>query len=273
MALDAYEILDGSETESTLSSPVTADERKAVRDCRAWKSKIAGYICDTLDAGQLTVISDVTINDAHAIWTTLLTCFESKDTNSQLFATQQLLSLHKGDTGHESKNFSEYGAQCISAANLLHNLLPPGASMMAAVPATGGAIATPAVLTPGFTAANLVDELAIGMIIIGLGSTNEEHQLKHTLTHINVSTVNKILEELQKADNLVRSDNLASASNPNDPLTSKAKPSKSKPLLHCHHHGDNRTHESKDCNALKLEVKQKSEAVMKKSKGKQCAQV
>ena len=118
------------------------------------------------------------------------------------------------DSGHESENFSKYGAQCVNAANLLWNLLPPGASITAAIPDENGAIKTFAVLTLGFTTANLVDELAIGIIIIGLGSSNDQHQLKHTLTHKGVSTLDAVLTELQKADNLVRSDGITVASTP-----------------------------------------------------------
>ena len=272
LTIDAYEILTGEETEPTLSPSPTAEERKAVREFKGHKSKIAGYICDTLDAGQLTVISALAVNDGHSIWTALLAHFKSKDTNSRLFATQQHLSLCKGDAGHESENFSDYGTRCISAANLLHNLLPPGASMTAATAASGGVIDQPAVLIHGFTAANLVDKLAIGMIIIGLGATAEECQLKHMLTHMNISTVDKIIEELQKADNLVRSDNLAIASNPSEALVAKAKASSSKPSFQCQDHGRNRMHKTEDCNTLKNIAKQKAEeaAAAKKTKGKQC---
>ncbi|KAF8573110.1 hypothetical protein K439DRAFT_1625304 [Ramaria rubella] len=109
LQIDAYGILDGSETEPTKNATPTSDDLKLARDFRSCKSKIAGYIRDTLDTGQRTIIANLAPNDGLGIWKALLARFESKDTNSRMFATQQLLSLHKGDGEHESENFSKYG--------------------------------------------------------------------------------------------------------------------------------------------------------------------
>ncbi|KAF8575308.1 hypothetical protein K439DRAFT_1623687, partial [Ramaria rubella] len=97
LQIDAYDILDGSETEPTKNATPTSDDLKSARDFCSHKSKIAGYIHDTLDTGQGTIIVNLAPNDALGIWKALLARFESKDTNSRMFATQQLLSLCKGD--------------------------------------------------------------------------------------------------------------------------------------------------------------------------------
>ena len=107
---DAYDILNGSETELKLPARATSDDHKAIRDFRSHRSKMAGYLHDTLDAGQCTIIANIEPTNARAIWIAILGRYESKDTNSRLFATQQLLSLHMSNSGHESENFSEYGA-------------------------------------------------------------------------------------------------------------------------------------------------------------------
>lgn len=265
LGFDAYDILTQEETEPTLSTTPTSEELRALRDFRSRKSKIAGYIRDTLDAGHLALIANIPANDAPGIWDILLAHFESKDTNSRLVAMQELLALRMRDAGHESENFSTYGARCVSASNRLRNLLPEGASMSAAVASANGTIATPAILNPGFTATNLVNELAIGMIIIGLGSTPEERQLKHTLTHKTISTVEDIMVELQKADNLVRSDNIAAGSTTTEALAAKVrgKP-KSDIMFICSIHGKNRSHKTDDCNVVRRQKKEATDAKFKK---------
>ena len=117
-----------------------------------------------------------------------------------------------------------------------------------AIPDENGAIKTPAVLTLGFTTANLVDELAIGIIIIGLGSSDDQYQLKHTLTHKGVSTLDAILTKLQKADNLVCSDGIAVESTPLTSAGTLAAKGK-KASFNCLLHVKNMTHNTKDCRA------------------------
>ena len=107
---DTYDILDSSETEPKLLARATSDDHKAIRDFRSPRSKMVDYLHDTLDAGQCTIIANIKPTNAHAIWIAIFGHYESKDTNSHLFATQQLLSLHMSDSGHESENFSEYSA-------------------------------------------------------------------------------------------------------------------------------------------------------------------
>ena len=51
---DAYDILDGTETGPTFSPNSAAEEKKAIRKFESCRSKIVGYICDTLDARQHT---------------------------------------------------------------------------------------------------------------------------------------------------------------------------------------------------------------------------
>src|ERR1700722_2607302 len=143
LQFDAYEILIGTESEPTLSMQATPEERKAIRDYRSGRNKIAGYILDTLNAGQLTILASIEPTDPAGIWTALLAHFKSKDTNSHLFTMQQLILLCMGDPEHESKNFSKFGTQYVSAANILHNLLPIGAIITPAVPAANSTIQTP----------------------------------------------------------------------------------------------------------------------------------
>ena len=107
---DTYDILNDSETEPKLLARATSDDHKAIRDFRSRRSKMVGYLCDTLDAGQCTIIANIEPTNARAIWIAILGCYESKGTNSRLFATQQLLLLCMSDSGHESENFSKYGA-------------------------------------------------------------------------------------------------------------------------------------------------------------------
>lgn len=274
LGLDAWDIMKGTETEPT---GATAEALRSIRDFKGRKNKGASYIRGTLDHLQKTVVAHLAINDLPGIWDALLAKHETKDTNSRLLAVQQLLNLRKGDAGHESENYSTFGARCMSAANLLRNLLPPGASVtpasMVAAIGTGittAAVLTPEVLTQGFSATNLVDELGIGMIIIGLGNSNDEHQLKHTLTHMGVDTVDRVLEELKKADNLVRSDELANPGSSGEALLAKAKGKSTRTKKHCTEHPDSTTHDTKDCITLKRRKEKadsaKKSAVAKKAK-------
>ncbi|KAF8578387.1 hypothetical protein K439DRAFT_1638859 [Ramaria rubella] len=156
-----------------------------------------------------------------------------------MFATQQLLSLHKGD----------------------------GASITG-VTANTSRLGN-ATLNHGFTAANLVDELAIGIIIIGLGSSPDEHQLKHTLTHVGINTVDKVLEELQKAENLARSSNIANTLNP-EALAAMAKRTASHSTqFFCTQHPLTTTHNTVNCRTLKAQKKGNDDSKKtKENKGK-----
>ena len=77
------------------------------------------------------------------------------------------------------------------------------------------------------------------MIIIGLGFEQNDWQLQSTLTHIGVSSLAKILEELQNADILAKSSALAEATlSSANALTVKRKPTTtSKNLFDCAIHG------------------------------------
>lgn len=55
---------------------------------------------------------------------------------------------------------------------------------------------TASTFVKGFGASNLVDELMVSMIIIGLGFDEKDHQLQSTLMHLGVESLAKILEEL-----------------------------------------------------------------------------
>ena len=117
--------------------------------------------------------------------------------------------------------------------NIFKGLLPAGATYT-------GEKATHAkvIFNEGFTARDLIDELTISMIIIGLGFKQNDWQLQSTLTHIGVSSLAKIPEELQNTNILAKSSALAEAtSSSTDALTAKKKKTHyhiQKPLQLCY---------------------------------------
>ena len=246
LMLNAYEILMGTET---LTSAGT--DTAAVASFKARQSQLAGHIGNTLNDAHRALLKNATPsiapNDAYGIWTALVNHFESKTTNTCYFAVQGMMALCKGDAGHENETYSAYGACCIRETNVLKNLLPAGATY------TAGKEKCTCSFKQGFSARDLVDELTINMIVVGLGFEEKDRQLQSTLTHIGISSLDKILEELRKADTLIKSKALAEATSSSvDALTAKKRPSTtSKNLFDCVVHGRNTTHDTKDCKVVK----------------------
>ncbi|KAG8909153.1 hypothetical protein FRC01_007101, partial [Tulasnella sp. 417] len=112
---------------------------------------------------------------------------------------------------------------------------------------------TESVIDPGFTALTLVDEIAINVILIGLGQSEEVQHLKHTIIHTGLQSLTDVLNALQKADTLHKSDEMSmtnssalAARQPQRPTPT----SKDKGKYYCSVHGKNKSHNSKDCKKL-----------------------
>ena len=242
LMLNAYNILMGTET-----LPSADTDETAVANFKARQSRLAGNIGSTLNEVHRALLRNATPKiaptDAHGIWVFIVNHLESKTTNSRLFAAQEMIALRKGDADHENEMYSAYGARCVWQGNIFKGLLPAGATC------TRGKV----MFNEGFTARDLVDELTISMIIIGLGFKQKDRQLQSTLTHIGVGSLTKILEELRNADILAKSSALAEATSSSaDALTAKRKPpTASKHLFECAIHGKNGMHDLKDCKVIK----------------------
>ena len=205
--IDAYRILMGTETLSTVGN-----DPAALVSFRARQSQLAGNISSTLNEGHHVLVRNATPkiapDDARGIWDFIVNNVESKTTNSRLFAAQEMIALWKGDAGHENKTYSAYGACFVSQGNVFKNLLPAGPTFIAESVAQGKAMPSDigfvsSRFSEGFGARDLVDELTISMIIIGLGFNEKDRQPQSTLMHIGIGSLARILEALRNADTLV----------------------------------------------------------------------
>ena len=152
--LNAYDILMGTETLATASTDVVA-----IAGFRAHQLRLSGTIGSTLNEGHDALIKNATPeiapNDAHGIWKFMVNKLKSKSTNACLYAAQEILALCKGDAGHKNETYSAYGTCCVQQGTIFRNLLP--------------GIKPKTKTDNKFTTMDLVDELTINMIIIGLG--------------------------------------------------------------------------------------------------------
>ena len=154
LMLNAYNILMGTERLGSASMDVTV-----IASFRSCQLRLAGTIGSTLNEGHDALIKNATPeiapNDAHGIWKFMVNELKSKSTNAHLYAAQEILALCKGDAGHKNETYSAYGTHCVQQGSIFKNLLP--------------GIKSKTKTTDEFTTMDLVNELTINMIIIGLG--------------------------------------------------------------------------------------------------------
>ena len=260
LMLNAYGILMGTET-------LDKTDEAAAANFTARQSRLAGNIGSTLNEAIRALLRNANPKidpiDAHSTWKFIVNHLESKSTNSRLFAAQEMIALRKGDTGHENETYSAYGACCIRQGNTFKNLLPAGATC------TGdNALLAKITFDEGFTARDLVDELTVSMIIVGLGFEEKDRRLQSTLTHIGVGSLTRILEELRNTDTLIRASALAEATSSSvNALAARKKPATtSKSLFECIVHGKNATHDTKECKVVKSALENAKNTKPKKEK-------
>ena len=198
LELNAYEILTNTE------SPPDPKDRRLVAEYSARRSKLAGYIRSTLDMVQITtVLSGVDILDLPAVFVKLVTTYKPKTSASRVSLLQELTTLRK----KEEETFEQYGSRAIEIASRLIALLPKGASYEKEKPTKldgfvhgdGHTTASPvykaatfnhlsadrgSTFDAGYSAKDLARDLALSMIPIGLGTSENEKMLRHTLNHI-----------------------------------------------------------------------------------------
>lgn len=301
MAVGALKIVRGSERPPRMSQTPTMDEEKRMLEYEKRKQAAAAFLRSTLDAGQRTLIQALEPEDVEGAWDTILAHFESKDVGSRFFGTQKLLMLRKGETGHEEENYYEFGSRVVAAADIIKNLLPMGAQyeqevtkmatykaevVTPAVPPTDTTGYTPAVVTPStftqatlrpsvfklnYTAEMYVEELAINVIVVGLGSSESDRQLKRILIHNSTDTLEECMEELRKADNLDASDLLGGIADA-AALAARVVPTPPEQTKFCSHHGKG-NHSSADCNFLRKQREEQNARGNEKKKKKQRAQL
>ena len=93
-------------------------ELKARASFTERRSRLVGYIRSTLDHSQTTtIIGNVDILDAPAIWKQLLAAYEPKDSGGRISVLQELITLRKGDAEHENESYSDYGTCAIGLAS------------------------------------------------------------------------------------------------------------------------------------------------------------
>lgn len=202
----------------------------------------------------------------------------------RFFAIQNLMSITFRDAEHPAEKLFEFGNRVVDASQKVSNLLPEAPAIIAAVvtsPAIGVCattpadnvtvtqpVVTPAKLGPGFTAKDFVEELAINVILIGLGTSEDVQQLKHTLIQTDVKSLKDVLTALQKADTLNKSDEMSTAnasalaarsftprpsSTPRPPAptpSNKARKGQKIKKFVCTEHGRNSSHNTKGCKVL-----------------------
>ena len=117
LVINAYHILIGMEMISSAGEDATARA-----NFRGRQSQLTGNISSTLNVAHRALIKNanpkIAPHDAYAIWTFIVNHLKSKTTNSHLFVTQEMITLHKGSVGHEEETYSAYGACCINQGNI-----------------------------------------------------------------------------------------------------------------------------------------------------------
>lgn len=105
--------------------------------------------------------------------------------------------------------------------------------------------------TPALSAADLVDEITVSMIILGLGTNEEVKMVRHAILH-GSRTVVDALKELKNADQQIKSDEIAAT--PGTAMAAKTgrppkKANEWQPYF-CKEHGPNKSHAMRDCKKL-----------------------
>ncbi|KAG8872343.1 hypothetical protein FRB98_009677 [Tulasnella sp. 332] len=274
-----YDILTSEETLSSLNSTQQSD-------FKACRSKLAANICSTLSEGHHAIIevSSTIIQpyDVKAIYDKLLSELKAKTINSRMFATQKMLALRRGDTGHENETYSDFANRCISQGNALKNLLALGSKFTEVQVTMGKSVLSDigyvtAVYEAGYSAKDLVDELVVSMIIVGLGFGTEESELRRTLTVVGMQSLKELIERLRNMDTMAQSEKNAKdmSSNVDNALSARAKDQKQKSSAkistkQCTNHPNANSHTTEECSLTKArkgkEAKKKEKA--KKAKAK-----
>ncbi|KIO21105.1 hypothetical protein M407DRAFT_29260 [Tulasnella calospora MUT 4182] len=173
------------------SNPTDATEKKENCNWKKGKEKVAGAIYATLDK-----------------------------------AHQNLMAISYRDAEHPTETLSEFGNRVVDGSKKLQELIPDESKLINATmtqatvtcantPAHPVTVAqevlTQATISPGFTVKMFIDELAINVILIGLGRTEDMQRLKHTLIQTGFKSLTDILTTLQKEDTLNKSDKMNTA--------------------------------------------------------------
>ena len=265
LEFSAYGILMGTE------SPPAPSETRATESYNSRQSKLAGYIRGTLDIVQITtILNGVDILDIPTIYAKLLSAYESKTSASRISILQELVSLRKKN----DETFEQYGSHAIELASRLVAQLPAGPKYTPEIVkrvdvkyGTGDAVYTTTYnhiengkessYVAGYTAENLAQQLALSMIPIGLGDSELDRFLRNMLNHLDKSSSdsNSTLEHLKCALTLSRNVAMMEGTTA---ATLAASTKKAK--FHCSHpkHGDNSTHDTKDCRIIAYNKAKKS---------------
>lgn len=276
LGFNAARIVAGTEARPTVSSPPTSEELRRCDDWDSRQAKAAGYLRSTLDVSQLAIIQDIDISDIKVQWNTLLSHYQAKTPDSRMLAIRRLMNLYKGQSGHENETFSEWGVRVVNAGNSIKNVLPDAPKVVPSLPNQS----VTDLLGPGYTALNLVDDMIVNTISVGLGDVTSgsfDTRLQDILTFTEDITVAKALQKLENADNLAKTtaDRAATAT----ALAAKAKgpplPSRKdmKPKK-CTHHPRATSHTTDECSVeqkLKAERATTPHAKPKKDKKKEMA--
>ncbi|KAG8949046.1 hypothetical protein FRC04_009120 [Tulasnella sp. 424] len=262
----AWGILKGSST-IPHANPTTEEHCKENRDWEKRREGVSGVIYATLDEAHQGIVADIDPEDAKALWDKLNAQYEKKDIGGRFFAMQNLMAITYKDIDHPSETLSEFGNRVVDVAKKFRDLMPDEPKIVPAtvtaatgtcrndgahgITITEGTL-TPATLSTGFTATMLVDELAINVIIIGLGKSEESQRLKHTLIQTDIKSLTDLLSALQKEDSLNRSEDFSSTGNALAASTSAPR-REDKGKYFCKKHGKNKSHNTKDCKVLKSE--------------------
>ncbi|KAG8959896.1 hypothetical protein FRC05_007218 [Tulasnella sp. 425] len=262
----AWGILKGSSV-IPHAAPTTEEHRKENREWEKRREGVSGVIYATLDEAHQGIVADIDPEDAKALWDKLNAQYERKDIGGRFFAMQNLMAITYKDSDHPSESLSEFGNRVVDAAKKFRDLMPDEPALVQAtttaatatcrdegthrVTITQGTL-TPATLSAGFTATMLVDELTINVIIIGLGRSEESQRLKHTLIQTGIKSLTDLLSALQKEDSLNKSEDFSPTGNALA-ATTTAPRRKDKGKYFCKKHGENKSHNTRDCKALKTE--------------------
>ncbi|KIO19451.1 hypothetical protein M407DRAFT_30914 [Tulasnella calospora MUT 4182] len=107
-SLDAYDIIDGSETRPTSG---TAEQREWDKQ----RNKFTGYLLSTLDQAHRTIIQSVKAKDLKGMWDTLNAYYESQDASTRFFATQKMMTVTSRDPEHPDELPLEFGNRAVDA--------------------------------------------------------------------------------------------------------------------------------------------------------------
>ncbi|KIO18262.1 hypothetical protein M407DRAFT_84155, partial [Tulasnella calospora MUT 4182] len=178
------------------------------------------------------------------------------------------MALTYRDLEHPTETLAEFGNRVVDGSRKLRDLLPEERKIVPAtvtaatakcktdgnhvVDVTQGTL-TDASLGPGFNTSVFVDELAINVILIGLGRSEDVQQLKHSLLQTGLNSLNDVLNALQKEDTLRKSDEIGAAGSSALAARQAPKPTsapREKGKFYCKKHLHNKSHNTEDCKVL-----------------------